>query len=131
MAKPKIRWYGNNSSKTREMYYAHQDQGHSLADPEQRGQLSNLIHFLQQLDYDGEVQLVCSIIQKHRQLIAYRFTSDGAYNRHHGQLFKLAPSIERGVFDPFRWDKYQFNLWFLNEDDEGESDETEGNSSEM
>jgi hypothetical protein len=99
----KIKWHGSTTARTNSAFF-YLDEG---ASQEQHEDLMWLHTFLLELakirDGNGYpvLELFAERINHTHPFVAYRFTSDWAYNKFNSSLTSLGASLGRGVFDPF------------------------------
>ena len=101
MSKPKVakHWPSGSAAKTSSMYFGY---CHPI---DLRPTYDIVLNRLLQLTQDGAVQLLYVDNQiEERKVVAFRFTSDAAYNEHRDQLVKMASDLDRGIWEPNRND---------------------------
>lgn len=51
------------------------------------------------------------LTRKEKRVVAFRYTSDAAYDAHRDRIVQIGSDLGRGVWDPFN-DSHQFEKWF-------------------
>lgn len=86
------RWFGTSDAKTTPSYLASTHYYHWDA-------FQEIVQFLNGLVEQGDVQLVYIDDEASPFVVAYRFTSDAAYNKEHGTLHNMALGLEQGAWN--------------------------------
>lgn len=107
-------WFGNTDTKTSTSYYAYE--GENATEIHQKAMTALLVRMREladTVDSNGRVvfQFIYTNLNAVNPIVAFRFTSDWAYDRYHDYLLEAGSSLGRGVFDVWRSDpsaKYFF-----------------------
>jgi len=94
------RWFGTSDIKTSPSYLASSHYYHWDA-------FQEVVKLLNDLQEQGHVQLIYIDDEASPFVVAYRFTSDTAYNQYHGTLFNYALGLESGIWNTSDQAMYQ------------------------
>lgn len=94
------RWFGTSDVKTTPSYLASTHYYHWDA-------FQELVKFLNELEEQGHAQLIYIDDESSPFVVAYRFTSDAAFNKYHGTLHNIALGLEQGAWNTSDQAQYQ------------------------
>lgn len=104
-----VQFFGSNDYRTQPSCYYGDVEYHS----KELDYVANLISSFAKT-YPKCVKLICKVIKGNERLIAYRFTSDKAYDELNPIIMNAGgAALGRGVWHPFDYN-YQFDRWLKN-----------------
>lgn len=106
-------WHGGSAAKTSVMFFGYNlyTSYGTFSENEEiyrryMTQFDGVSARLFELSREGEVQLLYldrSLVE--RRVVAFRFTSESAYNAHRKELVSIGDALGRGVWEPLRNDR--------------------------
>lgn len=114
-SRPTGRWYGSTDAGTSAacVWYHPASASANVHPPQFNAVAAELERLCQTKGPDGYplVELYYSRDDEHIRVLAYRFKSDYAYDKHYASLVELGPSLGRGKFSPWSTGSNDFEMF--------------------
>lgn len=109
-------WFGHSDASTSRLYFAYDAPSNAVHHTQMAAVVQRMRELADLVDGNGRAvfEFVYANLDVQNPIIAFRFTSDWAYDQYNAELVKLGSSLGRGVFKPWGSDpasKYFFDRY--------------------